>query len=300
METKFSHYDENDLDFMKQYLNDVYTVEKELFCSQQAESRAEYMINSLGHPKNIKVKDSYERPSIGLGIFGAICGFFIALLAGGFVITIISDICFNTSGDWLAFEIQAILLIIVLAIGSILGFKMNYEESSYHAELSKREYMESQQRLKEDNERVEREKALIPVYQKHKVLYSQNIASCQTALNQLYNLNIIFPKYRHFIAISQIYEYYTSGRCAQLEGYEGAYSLLESEIARRIVNLNIEDILNEPEQIEQNQYMLYQAFKEAGARLANLEDDTDASSYNTSVLAENSAICARYSGNSSS
>ena len=38
-------------------------------------------------------------------------------------------------------------------------------------------------------------------------------------LNQLYSLNIIYPKYRNFVAISSFYEYFESGRCNTLKGH---------------------------------------------------------------------------------
>ena len=84
METKVQNYNVNDVNFMKQYLKDVYTLEKELYCSQQAKNKLTNTINRLGHPKQIEVKgsnSSYIVSAIGNGIGGAI----VALLIGGFI-----------------------------------------------------------------------------------------------------------------------------------------------------------------------------------------------------------------------
>lgn len=47
----------------------------------------------------------------------------------------------------------------------------------------------------------------------------------QAALDALYSVNIIYPKYRNFAAICTIYEYFDSGRCTELSGPTGAYNL---------------------------------------------------------------------------
>ena len=64
-------------------------------------------------------------------------------------------------------------------------------------------------------------------------------------LDKLYELNVIFPKYRDLVAVSQMYEYVASGRCNTLSGYEGAYNLYEQELRMNIVISQLEDIYDQ-------------------------------------------------------
>ena len=75
--------------------------------------------------------------------------------------------------------------------------------------------------------------------------------------NRLYSVNVVFPKYRNLIALSSFYEYLMSGRCASLEGANGAYNLYESEIRSNQVISQLGKVLGSLEQIKANQYMAY-------------------------------------------
>ena len=46
----------------------------------------------------------------------------------------------------------------------------------------------------------------------------KHLSETQQLLKKLYELDYIFPKYRNFVAICSIYEYFVSGRCTEYEG----------------------------------------------------------------------------------
>lgn len=282
----------NDVQFMKQYLKDLYTLEKYLYCSEQARNKIVDTINSLGHPKAIKAKGAKSSNvgniilSIVVGIFYAIGGLIVGVIAGAIIAMIVEK--------KVNFDVAVKVWVIVAVLGTIVGFFWGFTKNKTESDIENLQYKAYQRELEQDNARVQREKALIPGYRKTENLYSQNIASCKKALDQLYSLDIIFPKYRNFIAISQIYEYYMSGRCTELEGHEGAYNIYENEVRQNIIIIQLNNVLNQLEQIKQNQYLIYQAIQEANLHLAQIESNTEAIKYNTAVTAENSAICARY------
>ena len=278
--TSIQKIDTKDVDFMKQYLKDLYTLEKNLYCSEQINKKYDNIINSLGKSSIDTNQEFYGKfkykidvkAIIGRGVFYGIGG---ALLFGFF-------------GQF--FECLVPAAIIGFKLVFLFGAFMGWWDENDIKQKSEKEYQHRQ----EDNKRIEDELKQTKTYIDKRAPFIQNVHSCNEALKQLYSLDIIFPKYRNFVAISQIYEYYMSGRCTELEGHEGAYNIFESEVRQNIIILQLNNVLNQLEQIKQNQYMIYQALQEANSRLAQIESNTQAIAYNTSVIAENSAICARY------
>lgn len=252
-------------------------------------------IDSLGRPKNIttdkKAHSNNESPFFE-GIKWSLLSIPMHIIPSFIVAVIIIFLValFN-------FELGEYVIAItgfVMIINMIRMFFKGYNECTAYQLKEQNEYLELQNMIREDEERVAYEKSLIPTYRQNQNLFSNNISDCQNALEQLYNLDIIFPKYRNFVAISQIYEYYMSGRCTELEGHEGAYNIFENEVRQDIIILQLNNISNQLEQIKQNQYLIYQAITQTNITLSKIESNTEAIAYNTSVIAANTAICARY------
>lgn len=118
------------------------------------------------------------------------------------------------------------------------------------------------------------------------------LAETKALLQKLYDLNLIFPKYRNLVAMSTIYEYYASGRCSQLEGPDGAYNLYESELRQNLVINQLEGIANKLDQIQQNQYTLYTEIHNIGEIMKGISKDVNAIMVNTCSIAQCSYITA--------
>ena len=87
-------------------------------------------------------------------------------------------------------------------------------------------------------------------------------------LNQIYSVNIIYPKYRNIVAVSSFYDYLMSGRCYTLEDSEstgngGAYNIFENEIRMDVIIGQLDMCIQRLEEIKAGQYMLYQAISES-------------------------------------
>ena len=95
---------------------------------------------------------------------------------------------------------------------------------------------------------------------------------CETykALNELYSYDIIFGKYRNFVAVSTFYEYLSSGRCVTLEGADGAYNIYESEIRANQMISQLSQVIDSLDKIQQNQYVICSAIQESNRNLAQL------------------------------
>ena len=94
--------------------------------------------------------------------------------------------------------------------------------------------------------------------------------------DQLYAFNIIYGKYRNYVALTSIYEYLDSGRCDTLDGPQGAYNLFELESRTNEIILQLSAIAASLEAIKTNQFMLYRELKRANHNLDTMKELMDA------------------------
>lgn len=121
----------------------------------------------------------------------------------------------------------------------------------------------------------------------------------ENTLEQLYSLNIIFPKYRSFACVATLLEYLQSGRCDELTGPDGAYNLYESELRSDLIITKLDNIERKLDQVIANQHTLYYAISQANKRLDKITTQLDkslalqkATVANTAIAAANTAITA--------
>ena len=95
-------------------------------------------------------------------------------------------------------------------------------------------------------------------------------------LQTLYDKNIIFEKYRNFVAMCSIYEYFSSGRVDTLEGPNGAYNLYESELRQNLIVNSLDKISSNLEIVKSNQFILYNELinnsKELNTKLSDISN----------------------------
>lgn len=177
-----------------------------------------------------------------------------------------------------------------------------------------RERMETAERSANDN--IEALKARPTPAKAIKEMLDKEIAEAEDLLkktyaarNELYGYDIIFGKYRDVVSLSSFYEYLMSGRCASLEGADGAYNIYESEIRANRVIAQLDTVISSLEDIKQNQYMMYQELRSINSSLDSLndtmgkaltsirsiEDNTAHIAQNSDVIAHNTAVTAYYS-----
>lgn len=147
-----------------------------------------------------------------------------------------------------------------------------------------------------ENEKIEKwKKEESKTLQDEYKLLSEKLEETKKILEQLYNINIIFPKYRNIIAISSFYEYLMAGRCTELEGAEGTYNIFESELRMNLIINKIDDVIRHLEQIEQHQYMLYSAIQENNKQVLELNGELIKLVNNSACIEENTKMTEYYS-----
>ena len=136
------------------------------------------------------------------------------------------------------------------------------------------------------------------------------------ARNKLYAYNVIYDKYRNWVAISSFYEYLASKRCSSLEGTNGAYNIYEAELRANLIVGKLSDILDAVEKIRDTQYMVVNLLEKVNSRMRTLNDTMSAAydaiqdirtntndlgkhleriAENSEVIAHNTAVTAYYS-----
>ncbi len=100
----------------------------------------------------------------------------------------------------------------------------------------------------------------------------QNIKKAIDIQNRLYSYGIVYGKYRDFIAISSFCDYLISGRCASLEGSEGAYNLYEQETRADIVIDKLDKIVSSLNNNSKKKYFIYEQLKNVNASLESINN----------------------------
>ena len=104
-------------------------------------------------------------------------------------------------------------------------------------------------------------------------LYEDLDEKITASLEELYDMDVIFPKYRNLVAITSINEYLMSGRCYELEGPDGAYNLYETELRQNLIINKLSDIVDNLEKIRDNQYSLYEVLKDSNRTIKALSEE---------------------------
>lgn len=183
------------------------------------------------------------------------------------------------------------ILVLTLGIGFIvMAIMRNKEKKEY-----KRQYLHQmslyQEAIENDKKRVEQELIRKSQLIEEKRIMVERYNDAQEKLLSFYECDIIFPKYREFIPIATICEYFKSGRCSSLHGSDGAYNLYESEKRQDLIITHLEVIEQNLSDIKNNQYMIYTAMCETnnilsgvGSRLNAIGQNVEISAYNTKVM----------------
>lgn len=294
------------------YLHNVRDLEQICYTCDKSINSLQYRANKLGICKKIKLPEKedgfFHGPDFELeivygisfligiiipiiycmterkhwqgSILGSIAAFFLVLIGGA--------------------VIAVLIMVLVYIIGYIYSIIQYFKEKKRCSQKYVEDYKQYCIKIDLDKERVRNE-----LHVKSNIMLQCNTlkssrSNTQELLNNLYSYNIIYPKYRNMVAVTMFCEYLESGRCMQLQGYDGAYNLFEKELRDGIIIAELKTISNQLESIRQTQYMLYEEMKR-GNDIANkisksaeqMESNSEIEKYNAEVIAQNSAIIAQ-------
>lgn len=280
----------------REYLKNIVTLEGTLYTLKKSIGYLEYSKKDLG------IKYDYTVPEYNPDVEYDVSGVYL--------VTAIMDFFIGGPIGLIAGLITKSFLIFmgcIIIVGIILFFHNKSEREHHNRSLlidyehKKEEY---ENLISEDKLRVEKE-----LQKKRNIdiqisILKNKYNETSTTLQKLYNMNILYPKYKNFIAAATFYEYFDSGRCRTLEGHEGAYNIFENELRLNAILGKLDDILNHLEEIRSSQYAIYNAISQ-GNKTANaiyqnsvkiadtmntIEDNTALAAYNSAISAKNTEI----------
>jgi len=241
---------------MKKYLTDVLGREQVLFTLNSIKNDINQRMHNIIHsPKSISAPHPPNVPATHKGSVkheGSYALFIIGILV--IFICIFAGL-FNSVfwGIGLVVFIAIILFDDAYERKVIAERKERYSHDYNNYEAEKR-------RIENENERLKEEQAAeLMSLRTIQADVELHINKTQSTLEALYALDILFGKYRYFVAVASICEYFQSGRCDSLEGHEGAYNLYENELRQNIIIGQLSKVIKELQQIRNAQYLLYEA-----------------------------------------
>ena len=272
---------------LKEYLGIVVDMEQNIFLQKRLISNMEDEIRRLKIPteyadpdKPVSPKELNGSKKGGSGYFlmGAIFlfvpAFFVAPL-----IYVLFAVLFNTISDSNPMVLMLTIWAILSTIWAVYYFNSNKKsadekEAKYIMELKKYQKAINDNMKKRQQDETER-KVKTMLLQSQRTEAVKSLISSTEVLNMAYEKNIIFPKYRNLVMVCSLYEYICAGRCNTLEGHEGAYNILETEIRLDRIVSQLDRVIKQLEQIKQNQFMLYSAIQSSNQCLSQIVDSTN-------------------------
>lgn len=265
---------------MIEYLKNVVNLEKEKYVQERTIYSMEYQIHSLGHANTFSypVGPRHEEFDIvDLLKFGCGAGGAIGFLGLFFL-------------DPLKFAVVG------FCIGLLIGGLAAGYDYVHNNRINRDNYTEAMQiynrnvaadRLRVDAENKKKERLSIMLNQ----LKTENQRTCDL-LEQYYSIGVIYKKYRGFVPICSIYEYYQSGRCTELTGHEGAYNIYESEVRFGMLITKLDEISAKIDSIREHQSVLFDAINHGNTLSEQLLREANNQAQQMKFIENNTAIAA--------
>lgn len=286
----------------KEYLKNIMELEQAVYTINKAVGYLQYKSRNLGIRKNYtEPQKPVKLDGLGTGVFALYDTLKVAAL--GIPISIVFGLIRWIYGGKFGASFWGCML---LFIG--IGFFKELFENSYMNDYTSSKYNEEVSHyyrlVEEDKKRVSIELAQKEDIESQITTLVKKRKEISETLNKLYDINIIYPKYRNFVAVTTFYEYFESGRCNELQGHEGAYNIYENEIRLNVIITKLDDIIERLDEIRSNQYAIHNAVSE-GNRIANniyqqaiktsgkmdlISENSAITSYNSMITAKNSEI----------
>lgn len=137
---------------------------------------------------------------------------------------------------------------------------------------------------------IDKNRAVIAKKERDKL--TNTLSETRKALSKMYECNIIHPKYRNMVAMCSFYEYYSTGRCTELTGPNGAYNIFEYELRQNMIISKLDKIIDELEAIKHNQFILYGEMVKTNEMLSGIKTEMSSIYRSVNEIKQNSYITA--------
>lgn len=274
------------VDTLKEYLSIVMDMEQSIYLQENLLSNIDGEIEQLRTPKQFNtpvkpIEPMYPEPehhSFFFFLFFALALPFMEPLLGiGLLIST------GIAADFLGVSFLAVVpTAYILGVIYYQSSKQKKEKVSIEVEYQThmQEYYSQVKRYEKDVAKIQRQREQDEVERKAKSFFlekqkeqvKQGLSLSKKHLQSIYDKNIVFPKYRNLVMICSLYEYICAGRFTELEGPNGAYNCLETEIRMDRIVTQLNQIIDRLDVIRQNQFMLFSAIQSSNQVLGEILD----------------------------
>lgn len=281
-----------DKDELAKYFEYAKELEVERYTLQETFNKIEHKISTLGISKEFKEVDT-------VGNFGSsvAAGGWLFGIIGAIIGLIVLTVKMQQNGNsliWnLIMELEIVKLPILALIIGLFSAGLGMLVGLIYASVTDSdEKKRRQEAIDRDDERVFAEMdQMEQLYDQEKQIESK-IAQIENTLSRLYDLDVIFPKYRNLVAVVTMHEYLISGRCSELTGPYGTYTLYESESRQNRIICDLNQIKSMLADIRDMQHAIYEAIEESNYISGQIYSQNESLLASNRKIEENSAIAA--------
>lgn len=269
---------------LKEYLGIVVDMEKNVFLQEHLLKDMVERMDRLGVSQTFTKPTQVMQPSKSNKMLEAILGtllfpiylweefdFDFMVFAIGITVGIVGYL----------FSISEVLGIIAVAVFIFLIFGYNLNEFEDNYQSRNKEWIKYEADLALYHSNIDLDAARVARENAEKEILALEIREIEGSLSiskknliNIYEKDIIFPKYRNLIAVCSLYEYIFAGRCSSLEGHEGAYNIYEAEIRLDRIITQLDKVIVHLDAIRANQFMLYFAIQDMNQRSVLILEST--------------------------
>ena len=269
---------------LKKYMSDVLGRERALYTAKQIHNDIQHHKNSVLVMHESVVMPT--RPKDCVGYTGSFGEAWDIVLVIGFIITIICGIIGLIFREFVFIFVALILALVCGVLYVVLRINTASKTNNFNKKKES-DFQFDYDRKKKQLENIQTQQSTLLLVLGNKETEITNIINeTQSTLDALYSLDIIFGKYRYFVAVASLCEYLQSGRCSTLEGHEGAYNIYENELRQNIIIGQLSTVIKELQQIRNAQYMLYEAINESNRIQQNVLSELNSINHNVTTSSQ--------------
>ncbi len=249
-----------DIERLKKHLYVAADMEQGIYIQEQVLEELKAKANRLGVPNRIIVPVEPIAEPTALGFPSVF--FLFGLVIEIFAVSLISEGSFGSIFG----GIFLFMCGLTPVVGGWAGISHELKKSeSYQKSMAlfDAQCVEYRKKVFADKQRIEKELQQKKVYLADIEQIEKSLSESRQRLQTWYAQGIVFPKYQNLPMICSLYEYLCAGRCSTLEGFDGGYNILETEIRLNKIVTHLDSVVKNLELIRQNQYLLHVAIQES-------------------------------------
>lgn len=273
------------------YLKDVASLECQLYTQDRLLNQLYQKASALGNPVRYKKPDLKSwHPDFLVTLYVSCCGsFWITIIVS--MIAILMGYGYGNWGDFFRFAVRSFPIIFILVAIIWIIFFDRREYCSLKKKYEK-DILQYNSAVKADACRVNDELAvrrkLVEQWDKVKAERDKT----KNALDAVYQMGIIHPKYRNMVAVTSFFDYFDTGRCFSLTGPGGAYATYEEDLRFKRIETRLDVVISKLDEIVANQQYMAELMREANATLSRIEASNNSMMKDVKKIKDNSELTA--------